>query len=171
VTNQPFEFFVRNIGRTCHFAVGARLSNFCHGFSYLLGTFSSKWSLYENSNKLENRGRKVRKNGGRVQRKAIFLSGYLYIFLVSTKRWALFFLEITGIPRHKKNRSKMFSSCKFATLPLPPSLQTFFRYFYNALGKVSSLTRSVFKRVENLVIYLSYFLAFLNAYRVENINS
>jgi len=36
------KFQVGNIVHACYFAVVIYLSNFCHGLSYLLGTFSSK---------------------------------------------------------------------------------------------------------------------------------
>jgi len=39
------KFQVGNIEQTCYFAVGAWLSNFSHGFSNPLGTFSSKMEL------------------------------------------------------------------------------------------------------------------------------
>jgi len=35
-------FELENIGHASHFAVGALLSNLCHGFGNSLGTFSSK---------------------------------------------------------------------------------------------------------------------------------
>jgi len=34
------KFSVESIGPCCYFAVGVWLSNFCHCFNYLLGTFS-----------------------------------------------------------------------------------------------------------------------------------
>jgi len=52
-----------NTGQGYYFVVGSWLSNLCHGFSNSLGTFSTN-----KGESLENRGRKVRKNSGQVQR-------------------------------------------------------------------------------------------------------
>jgi len=61
-------FELENKGHACHFAAGVWLSNLCHGFSNPWDTFS--WVSRKTARSLENRGIKVRKNGGRVQRKA-----------------------------------------------------------------------------------------------------
>jgi len=43
----------------------------------------------------------------------------------------------------KKNRPTQLE--RFSTMPLPPSLQTFFVfYFFNALGTISSKMKSLF---------------------------
>jgi len=59
------KFQVGNIGHTCCFAVGAWLSNFCHGFNYCLGTFSSKMESLRKRGKVLRIGEECeRKNGG-----------------------------------------------------------------------------------------------------------
>jgi len=55
-------FVLENKGRTCYFAVGAWLSNFGHGFSNPLGTFSLiKWNLYKNGETFWESGRRWEK--------------------------------------------------------------------------------------------------------------
>jgi len=82
MTNR-LSFVSENIRHACHFAVGAWLSNFCHGVSNLLGTFSN---IYENSKKFWESGKKSEeKNSAWFKEKltVIFyegLSGYLYFF-------------------------------------------------------------------------------------------
>jgi len=60
-------FDLENTGHGYYFVVGAWLSKFCHGFSNSLGTFSLKMkSLRKWEEVFKNRGRKMRKNSGRV---------------------------------------------------------------------------------------------------------
>jgi len=63
-------FELENKGRACYFAISTWLSNFCHGFSNHSGTFSSK----RESLLFENRGRRRKKNGGRLK---IWASGFM----------------------------------------------------------------------------------------------
>jgi len=63
--------------------------------------------------------------------------------------------------QQQQQKQKPSSSCTLATLPLPPSLQTVFTTFtmlwaHLVKNEVSSLTRSVFKILENAVGKISF---------------
>jgi len=47
--------FRKNKGHACYKAVGAWLSNFCHGFSNILASVQ-KWSIYESGKKFWETG-------------------------------------------------------------------------------------------------------------------
>jgi len=60
-------FKLENEGHACQFAVGAWLSNFCHGISKPLRHLQFKNGVYENGKKILELVMKMRKNGGQVQ--------------------------------------------------------------------------------------------------------